>query len=116
VGYHITLGTYYKNKDGQFEITPAQVQKHKHGSSYCTNGTTEATISVTYNYSKFFRFGMLDGCKARNVTKLLENLKEILKDDKTDDYWEATEGNAKVIIEILIQWTKQHPDCFFEVR
>lgn len=79
------------------------------GGTYALGGTTEATLNITYNYWKYFHkvFGEngIRGLYGRNVadgiTWLMGGLRQ-LEGVPDDNYWAATEGNAKKAIEDLI--------------
>jgi hypothetical protein len=38
-----------------------------------------------------------------------------LGDEQSEDYWEATPGNAGHIIKILLLWAKQYPEGVWNV-
>ena len=87
------------------------------GGTYCVGGTKECSLNITYNYSKHFRalFGekgirWIYGKTAADTLPHLVEAASLLSDDKTDDYWEPTEGNAKSAIMHLIAIARLRPD------
>ena len=90
---------------------------HMRGGTYQVGGTMEAHINITYNYAKHFYdvFGdkgirFLYGKTAAETIPHLKEGAGCLKDDKSDDYWEATEGNAKAAILQLLALAEMRPD------
>ena len=106
------------------------------GGTYAVGGTTKAHLNVTYNYGKHF-YRVLEGLPAphpkapaglhgqgepvggiRTIYGLTgaESLQVLdraiarLKDDVTDNYWEATEGNAKQALMQLRALATMRPD------
>lgn len=81
-------------------------------------GEIEASMNITYNYSEFF-YKVIDeekgirwlyGKKAKDTIGRLESAIDKLGDDKTDNYWDATEGNAKLSIKALFELATMFPD------
>lgn len=88
-----------------------------YGGTYAVGGTKEARINITYNYSKFYYmiYGDLGIRFLYGMTGLdsIPHLKEgisMLYDDASDNYWEATEGNAKKPLVQLLTLAKLRPD------
>lgn len=104
------------------EVLELETPHHMRGGTYAMGGTTKAHLNVTYNYSKHYsqRFtarkvtsqlvakrggwGMgeelggirsIYGMTGAESIPALQAVISKLGDDVTDDYWEATEGNAK---------------------
>lgn len=82
---------------------------------------TEAWVSVTYNYAKFY-YSTIDSQKGirwiygKTGKECIERLKyslSILGTLKEDDYWTPTSGNAGCIIALLLSWCEQKPDGIF---
>ena len=67
----------------------------------------KATISRALDY--------LDNKIAYDTIDFLEGLIKSLLDDVSDDYWEATEGNAKKAIYQLLIFARMRPDGIWEV-
>ena len=92
---------------------------HKHnlkGGTYAIGGTDEAWLNVTYNYGKFFRrvFGeegirIIYGKTGAESTPILEEAISKLEGEPSDNYWGATEGNAKKALEDLLELAKMAP-------
>jgi hypothetical protein len=92
-------------------------QKHQiAGGTYAVGGTTSASLNITYNYSRFFvkAFGshdndngglnMLHKKSLSEVIPMLEKAIKRLKDEPPDeDYWKATEGNARTALQDLLE-------------
>ena len=102
---------------------PLEVESHQEGGTYVVGGSPEADLNVTYNYSPhYYRhidkdegLRWLDKQKASDTIAQLEQAVNALKDDVSNDYWEATEGNARKALVILLGWAKQHPDGIWNV-
>ena len=92
------------------------------GGTYCVNGTTELWLNITYNYGNIFRKVMRDGIKglqgktAAETLPILKSAIEKLKNDVSDDYWEATEGNAKKALTQLYAMAQMRPDGVWDVN
>ena len=92
------------------------------GSTYCLGGTDELWIDVTYNYGKIYRektnglsLDFLHNKFAYETIEFLEDLINSLGDETSNDYWEATEGNAKKAIYQLLIFARMRPDGIWEV-
>ena len=89
---------------------------HIAGGTYALGGTTELSLNVTYNYAPHFRgFGPkgireLYGKSGAESIPLIETVIAILGDDKSDDYWQPTEGNAKAALYGLLALARMRPD------
>ena len=105
-------------------------QKHEiKGGTYCVGGTTEMALNVTYNYSdiinkKMKELGIGDKheyayyLNDKTGAETIEPLKKIiasLKDDVDEDYWKATEGNAKRALCGLLAFAQMRPDGVLRV-
>ena len=91
------------------------------GGTYCLGGTQEAWLNVTYNYGEIFRkvFGEMGirniyGKSGAESIPLLEKAMAKLKDDVSEDYWEATEGNAKKFLYGLLAFAQLRPDGIWD--
>lgn len=86
------------------------------GGNYQVGGTKELTLNVTYNYGKLYRkvlggegLNDLSGkTGAESLKYLLAGVKQ-LSNDSSSDYWEATEGNAKVALLQLLLLARKAP-------
>lgn len=94
---------------------------HMRGGTYAVGGTTEARINVTYNYATHFAkaFAFLPGdggirkiygMTGADSIQVLERAAATLGDDVDDDYWKATDGNAKHALLQLLALAKMRPD------
>ena len=97
----MSYGIRIVSKDGTEVILP---KKHDIvGSTYAIGGTTEARLSVTYNYVDIFRrvFGergiyILHGMAVREAQSVLDRAIAALGEAQPDDdYWKPTDGNAR---------------------
>ncbi len=108
---------YLRNKDGE-NVT---VDAHAEGGTHVMGGTDEAELNVTYNYGvhihKYLKGGLkyLHKKKGKSVIKKLEKAVKELGTERSDNYWDSTEGNAGYALNILLGWAKQHPEAKFEV-
>lgn len=88
------------------------------GGTYALGGTTEASLNITYNYSEYYykyihnEMGIryIYGLTGALSIPILETAIEILGDDVSEDYWEATEGNAKQALLQLVALAQLIPD------
>ncbi len=78
---------------------------HLKGGTYVMGGTTDASLNVTYNYSAHFCRVMgekgirtIYGMSADESLPVLAKAVCALGDDTVDNYWTATEGNAKAAL------------------
>lgn len=88
-----------------------------HGGNYAVGGTAEAWLNVTYNYAKhFYRiFGekgvrTIYGMTGAESIPAIKAAMDKLGDDVSEDYWEATEGNAKKALAGLLAFAQMRPD------
>lgn len=89
------------------------------GGTYALGGTTELWLNVTYNYAKIYYrddvFGK-DGIRTiysmtgAESIPVLEKAISALSDETDEDYWKATEGNAKRPLCQLLAMAKMRPD------
>jgi len=107
-------------------------------------GTTEASMSITYNYSRLYRLVINESLKdylrnkiAKDTIPTLKllieklgtdqykrprdnysyhggSLKEMI-DSQVVDYWAPTMGNAGSIAAILLDWAQLHPQAKWEI-
>src|SRR3990172_9339544 len=88
------------------------------GGTYCLGGTIDASLNVTYNYARLFRFAFEDqrgirtlyGISGAESIQLLERAIANLGDNTDEDYWAATEGNAKRALYQLMALARLRPD------
>lgn len=93
------------------------------GGTYAIGGTTELWLNVTYNYGKFYRredvlgdegIRTIYGMTGAESIPVLERAIAALGDDVSDDYWEATEGNAKRPLCQLLAFAQMRPDGIWD--
>jgi len=96
---------------------------HQGGGVITIGGSNQASMSVTYNYSKYYYdtidkedgFRWLNGKLAKDTIVRLENAITELGTDFSGDYWEATEGNAGRILQSLVKWAHELPNAVWGV-
>ena len=112
MSYDIELQDPVTKRVIEFE-TPHQMR----GGTYQVGGSSEASLNVTYNYSRFFydTFGKegirtLYGMSGADSIHMLDAAIDELGNDVDEDYWEATEGNAKKALIQLKALATLRPD------
>jgi hypothetical protein len=98
------------------------------GGTYCVGGCDTASINITYNYSPHFyrviqaidpesnddakRGGIrsIYGMTGAESIPVLEKAIAQLGNDVHEDYWEPTEGNAKLALMQCLALAKMRPD------
>ena len=120
MGYDICL--WDKNK------YLAQVPRHNEGSilQFDTRGkagTTTAEISVTINYNDIYHRAVgktlrqiLDTPQAEDTIQTLRTVVELCGTMKSDNYWDATPGNAGAVAALLLSWATLYPDGIWEIH
>ena len=112
MSWDVTLGT-----------PVVKVESHCEGGTYAVGGTDEATLNITWNYSKYY-YALIDkeqglrwlaGKRAKHVISRLEFAVDILGTVQDRDYWAVTPGNAGFALSILLSWARQHPRAVFRV-
>lgn len=102
------------------------VESHTEGAVYAVGGSTQATTTITWNYSYFYYneidteegFRWLDGKTAAETVDVLADAIETLGTDPHDDcesYWCPSIGRAGAALEPLLEWAKSNPDATWEV-
>lgn len=98
------------------EVIKLDAPHHMKGGTYKAGGTLDAELNVTYNYAKFYtHFGVkgireLYGKTGAESIKILKDVIDKLGNDVSDDYWKATEGNAKIALTQLLALAQMRPD------
>ena len=91
---------------------------HMRGSTYAIGGSCEASLDITYNYAEhYYRYmcaengirTLYDKTGAESIPLLQRAISE-LADDATDNYWDGTEGNAKIALTQLLALAQMRPD------
>lgn len=87
------------------------------GGTYQIGGCPEASLNITYNYSRHYYRLMgekgirtLYGMSGAESLPLLQTAIDRLDDDIDDDYWKPTEGNAKRALVQLKALAQMRPD------
>lgn len=89
------------------------------GGTYAVGGTTQCWLNVTYNYGKFYHrddvlgekgIRTIYGMTGAESIPVLEKAIAALGDETSDDYWDATEGNAKRPLMQLLAFARMRPD------
>ena len=97
-------------------------EHHIIGGTYQIGGTKELWLNITWNYAKYF-YDLIDkelgirwlyGKSAVDTIPKLNDVIDKLKDDVDEDYWAATEGNAKQSLIGLLTLAKMRPDAIWE--
>ena len=99
------------------EVLHLEHPHHMRGGTYAIGGTTEAHLNITYNYGKhYYRvlgekgIRTIYGMTGAESIPVLEAAAAKLSDEVSDDYWEATEGNAKRPLLQLAAMARIRPD------
>lgn len=112
MSYDITLNDPVTNETIIFD------NKHNiKGGTYCLGGTQEAWLNITWNYGKIFRkvlgekgIRSIYGKSGAESIPMLKEAISKLKDDVSEDYWEATEGNVKKALYGLLAFAEMRPN------
>lgn len=90
------------------------------GGTYAIGGTKRLELNITYNYSKHFKhlgekgIRTIYGKTAQESIPILMGASAKLKSDMVEDYWEATEGNAKWALMQLLSIASLRPDGIWD--
>lgn len=85
------------------------------GGTYALGGTNKAWLNITYNYHTNFKkafknedgIHFIEGKTVKETLPLLEEGVNNLGDElPSHDYWEATDGNAKIALMQLVTLAK----------
>lgn len=107
----------------QSDGSTAQVVPHTEGGTYVLGGTTDAEMTVTYNYSPFYYdtldddLGLrwLNGKQAGDTINRMLAAIGMLGCTRDKDYWARTPGNAGYALSILVKWADEYPDAHWEM-
>ncbi|MBW4533722.1 MAG: hypothetical protein KME09_07260 [Pleurocapsa minor HA4230-MV1] len=93
------------------------------GGIFAEEGTRDLWLNITFNYSQIYRqvFGengiqLIDGLTGAQSISVLEKAIKQLGDDVDDDYWRATEGNAKMALSQLLVFAQLRPDGIWDIE
>lgn len=111
---------YLRDKDGN--ALEAKEAHNLAGGTYCLGGTNDLWLNVTYNYAPhFYRLinsekgiRWLYGQRAADTIPKLEEAISALADDRDNDYWKATEGNAKIALQNLVALARMAPEGIWD--
>lgn len=111
---------YFRDSVSQ-EIITLPYKHQSNGATYCLGGTDELSFNITFNYAGIynnygFHIPQLNGLTAVAAMPILEGIIAKLDDDVTEDYWQATEGNAKKALVSLLTMCQLRPDAVIDVR
>lgn len=106
------------------EVLELDTLHNMRGGTYQVGGTRELWLNVTYNYTRLYQrtvlgehgLESLDGLTGAESIPLLERAIRELGDNTTDNYWEATEGNAKRPLYQLLSMARARPDGLWVVH
>lgn len=94
---------------------------HMRGGTYALGGTCKLHLNVTYNYSKHYYSAEHDngirtiyGMTGAASIPVLKAMAARLGDQRDDDYWKPTEGNAKAALLQLIALAEMRPDGIWQ--
>lgn len=90
------------------------------GGTYAVGGTKELYLNITFNYYKIFKeynlyIPDLDNQLVADVLSNLCSTYAEMEGEPSDNYWEATEGNAKKALKNLIALCSLAPDARIKV-
>lgn len=92
------------------------------GGTYQLGGTQEAWLNITYNYSKIIRNVLgyslydLNGKLVKETIPTIEKaISKLSEEDKTENYWDATEYNTKKALEDLLLLAKRCEDSYWMI-
>lgn len=91
------------------------------GGTYAVGGTTELSMNVTYNYGIHYDgigengLNSIDGLTGAQSLPMLLECASGLGSDTSDDYWKATEGNAKLALLQLAAMAQLRPDGVWRI-
>lgn len=116
------------------ETLTTETKHHMRGGTYQVGGSNELSLNITYNYGKMIHdkfdetlkeLGMepnddsyakyLRSKTGAESIPILKGTIEKLGDDVDDDYWKATEGNAKQALSMLLAMAQMRPDGIWDV-
>jgi len=91
------------------------------GGTYAVGGTNLAELNITWNYASIYhdRFGpngirIIYGKTGIESIPILKKAISQLGDDVNEDYWNATEGNAKIALVHLLALAQLRPDGIWD--
>lgn len=103
------------------EVIKVDNKHFMQGATYQLGGSDELSLSVTYNYSELYYALAKDGIRTIDRMTGLESIPVLtkiidsLKDNVSDNYYKATEGNAKRAAVQLRTMAQMRPDGIWEI-
>jgi hypothetical protein len=90
------------------------------GGTFAIGGTKELQLNITFNYEgnyakHNFSIPFLHEKTALDVIPEIERVISLLGDDVSENYWDATDGNAKKALIALLTMAKMRPDAVIDV-
>jgi hypothetical protein len=112
MSYDVSL----KNNNGAV----VAVTSHNNGGTVCVGSSSEAAMSVTYNYADIyalvdFDLWGFDGMSAKDSIPILDKLVEKFGTKQYKDYWAATPGNAGAALSVMLEWAKKYPEAVWSI-
>lgn len=103
------------------EIARFNAKQHFTGGTYQPEGSEEANINITYNYSQHFRrvlgeegIRVIYGLTGDESSDILIEAIDQLKENEDSNYWVATEGNARKALMQLWHMAILLPDAIWD--
>lgn len=94
--------------DLEFDCGPLPDDHDIRGGTFAMHGTTSPCLNITYNYaSHFAKFLGEDGIRSlygKTAAEVIVHTEKAISQmvgSPSDDYWDATEGNAKAALTSL---------------
>ena len=111
---------YLEDENGK----SCEVDSHSEGGVIAIGGSSDAEMSLTYNYSSYYYqyvdsekgIQWIDGKIGGETLERLMSARNMLTDNPSNNYWEKTPGNAGHALSVLISWVKQHPSGTWRVH
>lgn len=104
------------------EVLQSDEKHFIRGGTYAVGGTCEAYMNITFNYSPFIYKvleGGIPGLNGKLAAQTIQPLKiaiAMLGDTVTDNYWDATEGNAKRALNGLLALAYMFPHGEWSIK
>lgn len=115
----MSYGVYFTDPVSR-EVIELKDVHYMRGGTYAVGGTKDLYLNITYNYARNyakhdFSIRDLNEKTAFEAITELERVIQLLGDDVTDNYWDATDGNAKRALISLLTMAKIRPDAIIEI-
>ena len=104
--------------DASGEILCLDHRNEMGGGTHAIGGTNELWLNITYNYSEILAKAFNRGNGIRSIygktgeesIPILREAVSRLGDDVDEDYWKATDGNVKIVLQQLLYMAQLRPD------